>query len=110
MSQTGPEFIRIEGDRESWQSRVAFDLSRHPGVPLTTVCHAPFVSLDLRASGATAPCRYCQMDVGRIQDNSLESIWNGQELDGVRKRFRDYHVRAGECGVCVEHWLDGAPE
>ena len=101
--------IRIEGDKETRLSREGYDLRRKPGSSGQTVCHAPFVSLDLRGSGTVAPCRYSSIDLGRILDQSLEEIWQGQRLIELRQRFRDYRVKGSECRACVECWVGGIP-
>jgi glycosyltransferase involved in cell wall biosynthesis len=47
------------------------------------------------------------MDLGQASERDLESIWRGQSFAELRERFRAYRVRADECRVCVEQWLDG---
>ena len=86
-----------------------YDLWRSDGFSGSTVCHAPFVSLDVRGSGAVHPCPYSEMNIGHVGRQTLESIWNGQGLREVRRRFREYHVKVEECGVCVQFWKEGMP-
>ncbi len=90
-------------------SRENYDNQRSVDYSGQSVCHAPFVSLELRASGTVAPCRFSAMNLGRIQEHSLETIWTSQAFLQLRQRFQDYRIRHKECEACVGSWLDGIP-
>ena len=99
----------IEGEKAIQVDKEEYDLWRSNGFSGSTVCHAPFVSLDVRGSGAVHPCPYSEMNIGHVGMQTLESIWNGPGFGEVRHRFRDYRVKVEECGGCVNFWKEGIP-
>ena len=86
-----------------------YDLWRNDAISGKTVCRAPFVSLDVRESGAVHPCPYSEMDLGHVGGQPLESIWNGPGFGDVRHRFGEYRVKVEECRTCVNYWKEGVP-
>lgn len=97
--------ILIDNDHSTEISREQYDILRSvkPSV-VPSVCHAPFVSLSLHRSGRIAPCPYFSSDYFRKTDQSLESIWQGEFFNRIRTRFRNYHVKRGECASCIDCW------
>ena len=51
-------------------------------------CYLPFVQLLLQPTGAISPCCWAQdMVLGKVPEDSLEAIWNGEKLRSLRREF-----------------------
>ncbi len=75
-------------------------------------CTVPFTTLLLEPDGLVGACRQkgCEFPVGRLQDNTIDEIWNGQALRQWRREFLDgkpvncaKEVRHVQCHTCPEY-------
>ena len=58
---------------------------------LNQYCEFPWTSLTVMADGSVVPCTQdydCEMTLGNVNNESLESIWNGPKY----KQFRQWHI------------------
>ena len=58
---------------------------------LDQYCEYPWTSLTVMADGSVVPCTQdydCEMALGNVNTDSLESIWNGPKY----KEFRHWHI------------------
>ena len=75
-------------------------------------CTVPFTTLLLEPDGLVGACRQkgCEFPVGRLQDNTLDEIWNGEKIKQWRKEFLEgkpkicaTEVRHYQCHSCPEY-------
>ncbi len=58
---------------------------------LSTPCRSPWEMLAIASDGRVVPCCYdmdCRMTLGRVPDQSLQEIWEGEPLKRLRERLR----------------------
>jgi cyclic pyranopterin phosphate synthase len=83
------------------------------------VCALPFTQLFLNPDGRITPCCYLAQDpyyqVGDIQKQSLEEIWNGEPMRALRRehlsgspRICGYQMGASRCHLIRKDLLDRA--
>jgi MoaA/NifB/PqqE/SkfB family radical SAM enzyme len=87
----------------------AYDASRELSqAPFASACFAPFVSLTFDTLGVVRAC--CQHSrhhpLGKIPEQSLDEIWNGEAVQQLRSALRDYNFDRG-CGFCKWQVMDG---
>ncbi|MGC9318803.1 MAG: radical SAM/SPASM domain-containing protein [Armatimonadota bacterium] len=61
-----------------------------PGWYFSTPCSYPWEMLVVVSDGRVAPCCYdmdCTMELGRVPDQTLEEIWHGERLRGLREKL-----------------------
>ena len=75
-------------------------------------CSVPFTTLLLEPDGLVGACRQkgCEFPMGRLQDNTLEEIWNGEKIRQWRREFLEgkpkicaREVRHFNCHSCPEY-------
>lgn len=80
------------------------DLSQ---APFISGCFAPFVSLTFDTVGVVRAC--CQHSryhpLGRVPEQSLDEIWNGEAAQQLRAAVRQYDFDRG-CGFCKWQVID----
>lgn len=66
----------------------------------TTFCMHPFTGVATREDGGIKPC--CRSwNVGNVQEQSLEEIWNNDNMKRIRKQMLN-NERPAECISCFE--------
>jgi len=61
-------------------------------------CYYPFIQVLLQPTGDISPCCYNQdYSLGRIQDKTLEEIWNDEPMKRLRRDFLD-----GKSHICKQ--------
>lgn len=75
---------------------------------LTSPCYAPWLSLEIRASGHVVPCRLCdyQDEAPLIHHQSLKSLWNGTYFGKIRERFKQGKLMP-YCNTCASGFVVG---
>ena len=75
-------------------------------------CTVPFTTILLEPDGLVGGCRQkgCEFPMGRIQDNTIDEIWNGEKFRQWRREFLDgkpqicsREVRHYQCNNCPEY-------
>lgn len=62
-------------------------------------CILPFTHLSTRVDGNVAPCCRSLDTLGNVNESSLEEIWNGENMQKLRKQFLD-NERPEGCKLC----------
>ncbi len=84
---------------------------RRKGLP-EKFCSVPFTTLLLEPDGLVGGCRQkgCEFPMGRLQDNTLMEIWNGEKIRQWRREFLEgkpiicqKEVRHYSCHSCPEY-------
>lgn len=68
------------------------------------VCHFPFYSIYVDKSGIVFPCchMYGNIDIGNINEESLDYIWNGNRLKNLRINLLTKHIQNTHiCSTCT---------
>ena len=65
----------------------------------TNFCILPFTHLSTRVDGNVAPCCRSLDTVGNIQENTLQEIWNNDNMQKLRKQFMNDERPEG-CWPC----------
>lgn len=75
---------------------------------LTSPCYAPWLSLEIRASGHVVPCRLCDTheEAPVIHDQSLADIWYGEHFNAVRKQMMEKRLMP-YCNTCASGFVVG---
>ena len=68
-------------------------------VPSPTFCVLPWVHIALTPKGSVKPCCMSNYEVGNIEKESLENIWNGKKLRKIREQMLTGEAPAA-CSVC----------
>jgi MoaA/NifB/PqqE/SkfB family radical SAM enzyme len=93
----GPEpAIRIEKDGQSQGAAEPF------------LCHMPWKRMVINPAGYVCPACHCRAMIGNVLENSLEELWNGEQM----VRYRERIVNGTARGSCNPSCIDGsiAPE
>lgn len=65
------------------------------------MCVLPWINLHVATSGAISPCCEFKGEVANLKHSTLEEAWQGPELAGVRRAFRE-GVRLEACRKCID--------
>jgi len=66
---------------------------------MSNFCSLPFTHFSTRPNGDVLPCCRYPGKLGNIKDNSLEEIWNGEQMKELRKQFLA-NERPEKCWPC----------
>lgn len=89
-----------------WSSRHVIDVARPVQESPEPACRAPFTSLWLDNRGfARSCCMNHAFPLGRIGEQSLREIWDGQRTAALRRRLAasDFGLGCEQCGSVVEN-------
>jgi MoaA/NifB/PqqE/SkfB family radical SAM enzyme len=72
-------------------------------------CTAPWQSMMVEGNGVVQPCAYrgnygnasMHPPLGNVNESSLEEIWNGPEMQNLRRLMAEGDLRAAGCGGCL---------
>jgi radical SAM protein with 4Fe4S-binding SPASM domain len=81
--------------------RAQYDASRNlSDKGFRAACYAPFTSLYFETGGTVRVCCHnFKYPVGNIAYESIEAIWNGEEIRKLRQSLKQYDLRRG-CQFC----------
>lgn len=66
------------------------------------LCHAPFVSLNFEQNGNVSACCYNRsFSLGKIPNQSIQEIWNGEKANQLRSFIKQNDLSGG-CSACQE--------
>lgn len=66
------------------------------------ICHAPSVNLNFEQNGNVTACCYNRSFIlGRYPENSIQEIWNGEQIKELRRFIADGNLSGG-CSACEE--------
>lgn len=75
-------------------------------------CTVPFTTILLEPDGLVGACRQkgCEFPIGKLQDNTIDEIWNGESIKRWRREFLEgkpvtcaKEVRHIQCHTCPEY-------
>lgn len=76
-----------------------YNKSRHSGAH-TLICKAPFNSLNFDSYGVVTVCAFNRtLQIGNVQEMSLNEIWNGKNINDLREKIKNYDFSKG-CIAC----------
>ncbi len=75
-----------------------------------TLCHAPFVSLDLGPQGQINVCNHFHRRIANIQDRSMLEVFRGPEFTKLRHDMLEYRIDEMDCRHCARQIRAGRPE
>ena len=61
-------------------------------------CTFVWTTLQILADGTVRPCCWCNGNLGNLNDNTIEEIWNGELLASMRKSIENNEIHP-ICGV-----------
>jgi radical SAM protein with 4Fe4S-binding SPASM domain len=65
-------------------------------------CPAPWVGLDITASGDLAPCHiFYDLVMGNLYEHSFEEIWNGEKYQIFRAYMKEHKLMSICPGCCI---------
>ena len=75
--------------------------------PTRTICAWPWLSAMVTVDGYVTPCCYVTQpwvySLGRIQDESFTTIWNGPRYQELRRKLREGDTADLPCQTCYDH-------
>ncbi|NUB08636.1 hypothetical protein FW320_20945 [Azospirillum sp. Vi22] len=54
-------------------------------MPSPRQCTAPWTWLQIMTDGSVRPCCFSKRNIGNLQNNSIEDIWNGESIKELRR-------------------------
>jgi MoaA/NifB/PqqE/SkfB family radical SAM enzyme len=94
----------MSADLESSIAR--YQQSRAPG-DRSSICHAPFVSLNFEQNGnVTACCYNRKFLLGKYPEDPVQSIWEGEKIRELRAALEKADFSKG-CELCQEQMVSG---
>ena len=78
---------------------------------LTSPCYAPWLNMEIRASGHAVTCRLCDTHEGAptFHDHSLKDIWYGPYFGNLRERLKNKNLMQ-YCHTCASGFVVGFRE
>ena len=78
---------------------------------LTSPCYAPWLNMEIRASGHVVTCRLCDTHEGArtVHDSTLAEIWYGPYFGGLRERLKNRNLMQ-YCHTCASGFVVGFRE
>jgi radical SAM protein with 4Fe4S-binding SPASM domain len=55
-------------------------------------CHQPWESLFVGPSGNVQPCCFTSVQIGNLNEQSIDDVWNGSTMARLRRSIRDGHI------------------
>ena len=73
----------------------------------TFICHAPYVNLNFEQNGNVTACCYNRTFVlGKYPENTIQEIWNGEQIKELRNYIKEGDLSGG-CSACGEVIMSG---
>jgi MoaA/NifB/PqqE/SkfB family radical SAM enzyme len=95
----------MQGDQQVSSKKDEFILNRKN--VFGTLCQAPFTTMNFSQQGViNVCCANRTYEIGRVPDNTLEEIWNGEKIKNLRQEMDNFSFNL-KCGQC-ELMLDSA--
>jgi len=99
--------LKRDSDEPAQSSRERSEMDKF----LTSPCYAPWLNMEIRASGHVVTCRLCDTHEGAqtVHDRSLSDIWYGPYFDELRQRLKDRNLMR-YCHTCASGFVVGFRE
>ncbi len=74
-----------------------------------TLCHAPFVVMDLGPQGQVTTCNHFHRFIGNLNTSSWLDIFRSEDWNRLRQNMLDYRISEMDCRHCARQIRSGNP-